>query len=363
MPELSSTKLNYWQYYDTLAKMLSGRSAGVLTQEMNWKDLLALADDHLVTPALAKPWRKLPYVPTDIRDYAEAMLELNRHRNAQHLLEIERVNAILFRQGIKPIWLKGAASLLSGLYADAAERIVGDLDLLVSPKDFPGAHKVLVEAGFEFINPKLRNVIFEKHLPRLRNRKGDMSLELHHAILDVAHVRLLPTDPTIMRARAVSYNGKSYNILSPIDRLVHNIAHLQNMPSGRHDLRQLREFVLLNERPDSFEILTQARQRFSEENFDEIFFNHVASAVVLFHMEYGLEPDKGLEFMRRYKQLQIDGFKDPIPDKLVPRMKHVLRPYLRALLINPRLAVEPLTRSWWTQKAPSLFRRLIGKTS
>ena len=56
---------------------------------------------------------------------------LNRERNIQILQRIDDITAELNKKNIQPVFLKGTANLLDGLYSDLGERMIGDIDFLV----------------------------------------------------------------------------------------------------------------------------------------------------------------------------------------------------------------------------------------
>ena len=62
------------------------------------------------------------------------MIETSRLSRRQQPL-----NTFLLDHGITPIFLKGAANLITGLYSDIAERMVGDIDFIFSKQDYPKA--------------------------------------------------------------------------------------------------------------------------------------------------------------------------------------------------------------------------------
>ncbi|MGV3711100.1 MAG: nucleotidyltransferase family protein [Gemmatimonas sp.] len=80
------------------------------------------------------------------RTLASSLAEARRSAAALDL-ERERVLARLRRAGIEPVLLKGAA-LRIAYYDDAAERAVGDLDILVDASELDATRAVLVEAGY-----------------------------------------------------------------------------------------------------------------------------------------------------------------------------------------------------------------------
>ena len=53
--------------------------------------------------------------------------DLNRESNQQILRQIDDITAILNKENIQPVFLKGTANLLDGLYSDLGERMMAIL--------------------------------------------------------------------------------------------------------------------------------------------------------------------------------------------------------------------------------------------
>src|SRR5688572_31561900 len=101
-----------------------------------WGRLLDLANVTRVSPALH--WRLaqrglLAHIVDEAREYLAGVAELNELRNDKHLDQLAAVGRLLNGAGIRPILLKGAASVVSGLYPIAGARHMADIDVLVPP--------------------------------------------------------------------------------------------------------------------------------------------------------------------------------------------------------------------------------------
>ena len=77
----------------------------------------------------------------------EHVANTNRDRNTQIISQAKELNTFLLSHNITPIFIKGTANLLAGLYNDITERMVGDIDFLFSSQDYPRAIQVLKEWG------------------------------------------------------------------------------------------------------------------------------------------------------------------------------------------------------------------------
>ena len=153
-------------------------------ETVDWDAVVKVSTTHYVFPALycnLKRANLLHYIPTDLVAYMKHITDLNRERNQQIIKQAKEVNELLLENNIKPIFLKGTGNLLEGLYDDIAERMVGDIDLLVSKKEIEKSYKILQESGYE----NVVSILLEdhRHLPRITHSKKIAAIELHHEIL------------------------------------------------------------------------------------------------------------------------------------------------------------------------------------
>jgi len=103
--------------------------------------------------------------------------DLNRDRNQEIIVQAKEINKLLTANNITPIFLKGTANLLDGLYEDIGERMVGDIDFLVSSKEANIISKLLIEQGYQI--PPSYNHSSHRHLPRLTKESKIAAIEIH----------------------------------------------------------------------------------------------------------------------------------------------------------------------------------------
>jgi hypothetical protein len=104
--------------------------------------------------------------------------DLNRERNQQIIAQAQEINELLIRNGIKPIFLKGAGNLLNNLYKEIGERMVGDIDFIVSKKEYLKTIEVLKKDGYHRTEKNL--IGFHKHYPRLVKDNNIAAVEVHN---------------------------------------------------------------------------------------------------------------------------------------------------------------------------------------
>ncbi|CAL2101968.1 conserved protein of unknown function [Tenacibaculum sp. 190130A14a] len=151
---------------------------------INWDNIVKVSTAHYVFPALFCNLKRvgfLQYLPKDLVEYMEYITSLNRDRNEQILTQAKEITQILLRENITPIYLKGTSNLLSGLYQDIGERMVGDIDFLVSKEHADQAFNILKKNGYQNKTTK----VFDdaRHLPRLTNKDRIAAVEIHEEML------------------------------------------------------------------------------------------------------------------------------------------------------------------------------------
>jgi len=107
--------------------------------DYDWNSFIWTCSNHLVLPVIYLKFRKydlLGYLPEVLAQHLGEIYALNRKRNEQIILQVKEMNATLNAANISPIYLKGTGNLIDGIYSDAGERIIGDIDFLVPERDF-----------------------------------------------------------------------------------------------------------------------------------------------------------------------------------------------------------------------------------
>lgn len=152
-----------------------------------WDKVIKQSTAHYVLPTLycnLKRQQFLQFLPNDLVKFMDHLTNLNRVRNEEILSQVKEINTLLLKNNITPVFIKGTSFILQNLYADIAERMISDIDFIVSEKDCLKAHKVLVSAGYASSNNSLDAVVTDfRHLPRLMNNKRIAAVEIHHELI------------------------------------------------------------------------------------------------------------------------------------------------------------------------------------
>ena len=133
---------------------------------IDWDAVVKVSTAHYVFPALycnLKRSNFIHYLPKELVTYMEQITNLNRERNKQIITQAKELNNFLLANNITPIFLKGTGNLLTGIYDDIAERMVGDIDFIFSKKDYSKAISVLREFGYSEVGKHRYHFPYNKH--------------------------------------------------------------------------------------------------------------------------------------------------------------------------------------------------------
>ena len=143
---------------------------GIEINDINFDNLIKLASRHLMLPALFFNINKKNIsclFPKDFVEYIKNIYSINKARNTVLLKEAKELSELLYKNNINHIFLKGTALLLSNVFEDIGERMIGDIDFIIQHKDEQKVEKVLEKNNdnrSQTIN--LFNVFKPTHLDR-----------------------------------------------------------------------------------------------------------------------------------------------------------------------------------------------------
>ena len=161
-------------------------SEKIINQLVDWNNVVKVSTEHYVFPALycnLKRGNLLIYVPDELVNYMKYISDLNRERNLQLIEQAKEINELLLANHIVPVFLKGTSNLLVGLYEDIAERMVGDIDFIVSELEFHRTIKVISDFGYKkYVNTEFDFPSFNHH-PRLIKQNNIAAIEIHKELI------------------------------------------------------------------------------------------------------------------------------------------------------------------------------------
>ena len=188
------------------------------TKNIDWDNVVKVSTSHCVLPAVYCNFKRsnfLHYLPKELVDYMEYITNLNRKRNKKIIKQAKELNTLLLKNNIKPIFLKGTANLLAGVYVDLAERMVGDIDFIFSREDYPKAIKLLKRFNYSEVGEFDYFYPAAEHYGRLHKENNIASVEIHSEILKPEKYRkefsysvVKKNSQIINKVRVLSYANK-----------------------------------------------------------------------------------------------------------------------------------------------------------
>lgn len=240
---------------------------------INWDMFVRLASDHLVLQTLHCKFRNhnlLPLIPVELLEFMDEIYNLAINQNKQIIGQIEEIVGLMNHNGIKPLFLKGAANLIDGLYSDPGERIMGDIDFLVPEKEYLKAASILEGIGYRPPEVFFGDVMEMKHYPRLTHPEKPVSVEVHRLPVNPAYAGWFNAETAWNNASSAK-NMSGCFVLTDNYKLILNFVHsqLSNKGSlyGNVSLRDLYDLLLLTKKVSLNEILPKIREKRKAEQY------------------------------------------------------------------------------------------------
>jgi hypothetical protein len=277
-----------WEAFTTVCSYLrAGLLGGEHTRqtEVIWELIIEVASFHYATPTLAACFDPDDDIPSDVRDYFEAALALNKKRNEQILSTLARVAGLLNAIDIEPVLLKGAALLVEGIYPQPSMRILGDVDILV-PKDRSAeACAALQAVGFDTkwsaVSPPTHH-----HLPMLLDPETGTGVELHTDVISRSADAVIATDWFFEMVRPIVFRGQRVLLPEPTRNVGHIIFHSQIFHDlytlNKVQLRHVIDLVMLRARHEKAINWDELDRRFSAAGSGEALATYLHLASELF---------------------------------------------------------------------------------
>lgn len=215
--------------------------------EIDWEGFVELCSDHLIIPVIYLKFRDhhiLELLDDELVQELRKIYELNREQNKQILQQIDNIAALLHPENIYPVFLKGTANLLDGLYCDVGERMMGDIDFLVNEEDFLKAAALLETSGYKRHDNNYFDVRRFNHYPALTKEGEPTYIEIHRFPVDQKYSASL--NSVMIFEQKVPVNGKP-GLFVPSDehKLIHTFIHSQLADKCHENL--LADFRVLND--------------------------------------------------------------------------------------------------------------------
>jgi hypothetical protein len=179
-------------------------------------------------------------VPAQARRHLIAELRLSIWRTSAMAWVLDRIGATLGEEPYPLVLLKGGAYIGQDL-AIAAGRLPSDVDILVPREHLAQAQERLVQAGWQELeldsHDRRYYLQWGHEVPPMRHPVHRVELDLHHNILPpVARTRV---DAGLLLARLQPSKWPAWQVLHPVDQVLHSAAHLFLDSEARDRVRDL----------------------------------------------------------------------------------------------------------------------------
>lgn len=274
--------------YQHIADILSFKSNSTALkdtlshQKFNWDAIVVEGSRHLVLPAIycrLKSKELLHVLPKDLEVYLKDITQLNRSRNTLVLEQIKALSQLFNAHRITHVFLKGAGLLSGNFYEDTAERMLGDIDVLISEDQLDAAFELLKANGYDPIEQTLGHDFFEhRHLPRMKTEQFVCVVELHR--------KLLPSDKDkeLSNANLLASRQRQNGVYIPsVNHLArHNILNYQINDNGRLynsiNFRSAYDTIVLLDRNDGKIRIDEDKKIKTYFNILSLFFKDIPKA-------------------------------------------------------------------------------------
>ena len=265
----------------------------IISKNVNWDSVVKVSTAHYVFPALycnLKRANLLSFLPVDLVSFMKHITDLNRERNLQIIEQAKEINTLLLENGITPIFLKGTGFLLQNFYEDPAERMVGDIDFLVSENDYELVIKLLKNDQYFFTTELNYHRPTSKHYPRIQKDNKIAAVEIHYAMT----IKQYNNEFNYNYVHKDLLNIENITVLNYSNQLVLTIIATQINDNNQFfkniSLRNAYDVYLLTIKTDSLESIIKFDQLFSPLNKFLGLCNEVLSSNI--HYKKMLETEK-----------------------------------------------------------------------
>lgn len=226
----------------------------IQAEDINWESFVQLCSDHLVIPVIYlkfKAHNLLNILPKELTKVMTEIYELNRERNAKILLQIDHITAALHTEQIIPVFLKGTANLLDGLYRDLGERMMGDIDFLVTEENYLRTASIMKGIGYTHYPSCYVDNRSPMHYPCLYKMGEIAPVEIHRMPVSIRHSRQFNSQMVFKNKKAVI---EKKGLFVPYDqhKLIHTFIHSQLADRchayKQSSFRELYDLYLLSKR-------------------------------------------------------------------------------------------------------------------
>lgn len=238
---------------------------------VDWLKFVKFANKHLVLASVYLRFKEhgiLELIPTELANHLLNIYNLNKNRNLEIIEQIESINLLLNKENIHPIYLKGSANLIDNLYIDAGERIMGDIDFLVSDDEFEKAADILLKNGYatniDFLSEDRKTI---KHYPRMFHTTWPADVEVHRLPVELEYTNHFNHTVITQEKKLIENNSICY-VLSDKHKLELNFIHgyLTSDVLFNFSFRNMLDFHLISKRVEAQLVINQFKENKNKAN-------------------------------------------------------------------------------------------------
>jgi hypothetical protein len=251
--ELNTKRLSSLDFLCKILSPVISRKAvlgKIQNKQLNWLTIIEIANENFLTSALffmLKDKDLLRYIDdVELIAYLNEIYNINLKRNLEIIDQSKELAMTLEKRGVKPLFLKGAASLLLKNYKDPGIRFLTDIDFYVDNDFIKEVLKGLKSIGYAR-DPKCTYDYdaLHHHYTPMFSPKWQTFIEPHIAILHHNRTTLFPQESSFIES---PYDKDIYTF-SPENRFLHAYLHTdfdhKKYWKRELDLRQLYEISIL----------------------------------------------------------------------------------------------------------------------
>jgi hypothetical protein len=236
---------------------------------IDWQQFVALCSNHLILPAIYLKFHShgvTEFLPEELLEHLSDIYQINVKRNSKILIQINEITNVLNKNNIYPVFLKGTGNLLDGLYSDIGERILGDIDFLVSEMDFMLSVQLMKNEGYSTLTeiPAYSDIKSLKHYPRLFHPDFEAVIEIHRIPVDEKYQSWFNTEIIDRKKVMVSSPSRCY-VECDSHKIIHNFIHSQLSNEGNLlgivSFRSIYDLYLLSKRFKLSETLSEIKTK------------------------------------------------------------------------------------------------------
>jgi len=261
-------------------------------EKIDYELLVKIASGHLMLPSFYVNLKNkgfIDLIPSDLKMYLKEIFTINKNRNQVLLNEAKEISEILIINDINHVFVKGTSYIFNNIYDDIGERMVGDIDFLVSKKDFTKTIELLKKLNYRGSKPMTS---YAKHYGRLVNIEKIFAVEIHIGLLSKEYNKKMT--PEFILKNKVNLNNKIYTPNNE-QELLYNIYNFQINDYGSNKLSySYRSFY------DTFMLIKHPKTNLNKIKTDNYINNYlmIAKELRILNFEFSKIHKKKLNLFR-----------------------------------------------------------------